>query len=1225
MSTDTEILRDIEYIDEDLDDIEYTEILSFEEMSKINPSFIALDKEEIYNNLYIFFKNKKKSDLLRNLFYEILINRESNNGKINDYTNYIFATEGKLEKYGDDNNEENLITEYDSSERQFLLEKFLEKYNNKSELREFVKRKFCVSYDKKSTRILLKPIHDTNIIITDHTQFNKVEFPEYYSIIKDYPVIKCRQVDKVENIFNINDGDDINLPIIGSYYKVPTCIKDDYMYAKVASHLLNSININYKSSANYKDIYELIKNTRPDIEMIINEINDNKDSFYLDYSNINNIFKKYDYSLDFITEKDLGILSEYMYSIIKSEKEQNNILKGFKIKRPELINKKLTFFDNIDKTLKIINISTEIVSFLEKTKELIIKYKSDIIYSDIEPLRNYNIYDIIKQIHENTITIEDVIEELKISIKTINIDNTLKTINDILEAKENIDDIKIDCNNTKNYFIHSREHIFDYDTDGKKYIISKRENKAICDGNDIDNYEGIQDDDDIIDDDNKGIENDSNINAIANKVVNTYDLKIYLSNIKFTKEKGFIEVLQIILELIKKINNVANINIDYDAISNYLFNKYRSVQTRYENYLKKFEKIKINIEDAKKYATKYAELSPLYLYMYYNDYLNNINIDKRHKWHDVLEKAVKEQFINKAHIDIVKAVNREFIDTFNIIFYNSICFWIVDTQTKILNNNISINLNYLNPNHIDKFNSHGLLYYIIELISDFFKYSDDNDYLINIKDLRKSLVNIVENEYKEKGADIFNELLNKKNMDIKNKCFTDINKYTDEELYYIDKLLFAPNNNTKYEKIHKYIQGCCLRKLDINFNDISDFEITNNSEIIKLKELYSKIRLINKARDVRFTPPKLIKNKAKKNKKKGRYEADDIDNDFGIEEEKSIDPNDNNNSSDDIFLKEIKEKYNNIKYINNKPYIYNIKNYGVIEWLQSMRGISALLPDTLIDSIINKNINHIDTVIIENITKLKKVKKNIGENFLNCKYINYKELLLNICKILYVNINSSSNFKDNDALKEKVMISIKDIKNMIRKHLYNLNKIKYDIEDIEDISNDEISLSPSQYLIQKITILIISNSLNYPDLSGIENIPSEFITKKNEELYEYLKNYLDGKYNRFLTSDEIAIFINEKREEYKNKKLKEYQDLDIEENEIRRQAKAAGIIKDVYNVNEDNDVNVNEDNDVNINNNKKDGGDGGDIDDIYKNEDKDNDYNPKDNENYNVYNDNDND
>ena len=91
---------DIEYLDEELDDIEYTEILSFEEMSRINPSFIALDKEEIYNSLYVFFNDKKKSNLLRNLFYEILENRESKKGKIEDYSNYIFAAEGELENYG---------------------------------------------------------------------------------------------------------------------------------------------------------------------------------------------------------------------------------------------------------------------------------------------------------------------------------------------------------------------------------------------------------------------------------------------------------------------------------------------------------------------------------------------------------------------------------------------------------------------------------------------------------------------------------------------------------------------------------------------------------------------------------------------------------------------------------------------------------------------------------------------------------------------------------------------------------------------------------------------------------------------------------------------------------------------------------------------------------------------------------------------------------------------
>jgi hypothetical protein len=1146
MSTDTEILKDIEYIDEDLEDIEYTEILTFEEMSKINPSFIALDKEEIYNHLYNFFKNKKKSDLMRNLFYEILTNRDSKNGKINDYANYIFDTESELVKYSDENTLDNKTQ----------LENFIEKYKDKSQFREFYKRKFSASYNINSDKIRLKPTYNTNIIIAENKEFNKADFPKYYPIIKDYPIIKCSQIDKVEYISNINDGDDINLPINGAYYKIPTFTNDDYMYTKIASHLVNSINTNYKSSDNYKDIYELIKDTRPDFGIIIDEIKDNKDSFYLDYSNINNIFKKYDYSLDFISEKDLEVLSDYMYSIIKNEKERKIIHKSFKIRKPEFINRKLTFFDNIDKTLKYINISSEIVSFLEKTRELINNYKNDIMQSNNEPLKNYNIYDIIKQINEDSIKIEDILEELKLSIKNINIENTLETINDILEAKENIEDIKEYHNNNKNQFTYSREHIFDYDTDGKHFIISKRENKAICDGNDIDNYEGLQDDDDIIDDENKGVANDDNQNTNINGI-NNYDLNAYISNVNFRNEKGFIEILKIILDMIKKINDIANIDIDYDELSSYLFKNYRGVSTRYEKYLKEFETH--NKDDAVKYAKKYSEMFPSYL--------------------------LNEKRIEKIHRSIIKEVNEKFIETINMIFYNSICFWIVDTQDKIIKNKISLNINNLNPNHIDQLNTHGLLYYVVDIISDFFKYTDTNNYKINIKDLKKTLKNIIENEYKDYGDDVLNELIYKNTNEHKNRCNNDKYKNIDDERYYINKLLFTPNNNSKYEKIHKYIQGCCLRKLDNNFNDISDFENTSNGEIIKLKEHYSKIRINNKERDIRFTPPKIIKKKVKKGKNK-----DD-----------EITREDDDETVDDIYMNENKEKYNNIKNVNSKHFIYNINNYDVTEWLESMRNNSELLPNDLIDNLKMDDFDFVKTTITDNIKKLKKVKKNINVEFLNCKYINYKEILLNICKILYVNVNSSSKYKDNEILKKKVFDAIKEIKTMIN-HLYKLNKIMSG----NDEDDDEIGIDIDSD-INLINLLVISNSLNYPDLSGIENIPTDFISYNNSELYEYLKKYLEGNYNRFWTSEEVAIFINKKREEYKNEKLKKYQNLDIEENEIRRQVKAAGIIKDIYD-GEDNG----------------DGAKDGDakVDDDFKDEERDDDYNDND-DNYNIYDDND--
>jgi len=1136
---------DIEYLDEDLDDIEYTEILSFEEMSELNPSFIAMDKEEIYNNLYTFFKNKKKSDLLRTLFYDILVHRESKNGKINDYANYVFAAEGEIIKYGEDDTPDavlNFIYKYDTKDK-------------RGELKEFVKRKFCVSYDHKSDKIRLKPTHNTNMILIEDTGANiKPDFPKYYPIIKDYPVINCRNVDKIENIYNINDSDDISLPIVGAYYKVPTVTTNDYMYAKIASHLLNSVNMNYSASANYKGIYELIKDTRPDIEMIMSEINSNKDSFYLDYGNINNIFKKYDYSLDFITEKDLGLLTDLMDSIIKKEKERKNIHRVFKIKRPLLVNKKLTFFDNIDKTLKVIQISAEVHSFLEKTKDLILKYKNDVIQTDVIPLGHYNIYSIIKQINNNTVSIEEVINDLKLSIKTINIDNTLNTINDILDARENIESIKLDCDKVKNTFIHSREHIFDYDKDGKMYVLSKRENKAICDANDIDNYEGLRDDDDIIDDENKGFANDAG-GGEAGGIANNYELNRYIANINFKNEKGFIEMLRIILELVKKINDVANIEIDYDDISAYLFKKYRSVSTRYEKYVNAFEKN--NIEDAQNNAKKYAQLTPLHI-------LYSKNADK-----------------NRA--GIIKKVNEEFIETTNIIFCNAICFWIVDTQDKILKGQIALNMNDLNPNHIDKLNTRGLLYYIIEIISDFFKYTDDNDYIINIKDLRKNLLSIVETEHKDRDTEVLSELLSKK-AEGKNKCAIDRNKYTDDEMFYIDKLLYTPNSNSKFEKIHKYIQGCCLRKLDNDFNDITDL----NDDVIKLKEHYSKVRLISKVRDTRFTPPKERKKKDKKDKK-GKKDDEIEREDDGVDSD--------GYGSDDIFMKEVKEKNKHVKYINKEAFVYNFKNYNVDEWLKSMRGKSELLPDNLIDNLINYDMDSIKSHITDNIKKLKNVKNNISLDFINCEHINYTEVLLNISRIIYMNVHSSSKYKENDVLKEMVMNSVKQIKMMIN-HLYHLNK-NYNTEEAD--------------VVNIINIVVISNSLHTPDLEGVENIPKEFIRENAEKLYEYLKSYVGGKYSKFLTAEEIAVFINEKREEYKIKKLKENQDLDIEENEIRRQMKVAGImvVKEVDVADGDGEANA-----------KADDADAdGNINDAYKGEEKDDDYNSKDNENYNIYND----
>ncbi len=51
---------------EELADIEYYEIVSVEEILKLNPTFVAFTNEEIYNYLLNFLKSKEKANLYLN-------------------------------------------------------------------------------------------------------------------------------------------------------------------------------------------------------------------------------------------------------------------------------------------------------------------------------------------------------------------------------------------------------------------------------------------------------------------------------------------------------------------------------------------------------------------------------------------------------------------------------------------------------------------------------------------------------------------------------------------------------------------------------------------------------------------------------------------------------------------------------------------------------------------------------------------------------------------------------------------------------------------------------------------------------------------------------------------------------------------------------------------------------------------------------------------------------
>ena len=122
----------------------------------------------------------------------------------------------------------------------------------------------------------------------------------------------------------------------------------------------------------------------------------------------------------------------------------------------------------------------------------------------------------------------------------------------------------------KTLFEYSRDHIFDYDNDGKKYLISYREQKEIKEGEDRENYEGGIND--IYVNDNLDLEDMENIatlideNIYINKNYNEYDK--YLRNLNYKNEEGFLEYCGIILKDLSNISKISNLEIDYELLCN---------------------------------------------------------------------------------------------------------------------------------------------------------------------------------------------------------------------------------------------------------------------------------------------------------------------------------------------------------------------------------------------------------------------------------------------------------------------------------------------------------------------------------------------------------------------------------------------------------------------------------------------------------------------------------
>jgi len=1096
-------INDNEYIfeEEELEDIEYLEIMSLDDIIKDNPSFIALSREEIKSSLFELFANKKKANNITNLFYDIINDIDGNRGKLKNYDNYVFDAEAEKNDYSADMADKTEVANFNNLKKKTVINHDIAKE----------KYFFCIKYNKDSEKLRFKPEAKINITIEPRDK----GFPIYYPV---FP------------------ADDVNIPIISAYYKIPKTVINDYLYTKITSHLTTTknmnMNINYVSSENCENVSDLIKGVRPDISNIIEYL---KDSFELDYYNIENVLNKFGKSLDFINKEDFGILCDYLADVMEQYKERKNVSRPVKIKKPDIINKKLIFFDKLNTSIQLLNITEKVIDFLDKNKMSLEDYRENNIMTDkIKPLKDLETYAIIDTIRtmgigntDDNAVILEILDIITRSLKNSNILEAIQSIDDILKTHEKKEIIVKKYEIARKENEYSRNHIFDYDKDGKQYLISYREHKEIKDSHYHDKNEGIPmiefETQEATDDvgNGAGDADAEDIGYITGyNELSRYDIEKYITNIIYKNEVGFVDSLENMLNILNNIGKSANIEFDYDALCSELFKYNRSISKRRDMYIKAFQDNDLEIsEEMLNYLDK---LSP------------------------------------KSILALINCI--------------------INLQDKILNDTIFIDVDYLNGNFLsywdncgsplNKKEDRGVMSYIIEVATDYLINNSNNEFLIETDNMFKNTYKVIEKYYSEnlermkKKDDICREKKKEQKGKIERDKLYGLykNKECGKELslcreQYIQSLIYMPDVN--YVKIHKFLNGCCLKKLDDSFNEDIDLKNANRPELIGFKKKYAEKKMTNKPRDLRFIPKKTAKTNA--NTKADATDADDAEAGAGDAGEEIVER---------IYLED---------------YIYDMNNNSKIvrRWLEAMKGKNnSVFPDNIIADFENGNIKSIKNSIISNVSLLTKTSKHSGDEFINNfnnvrktgkggkggkevsnDKIKYLNIIRAIIKTLYGHLRAEDN---NEEIKVLLTNSIKDLRDIII-DLKELNKIYND-----DIENEIEFIN--KYIVSRALCcpFNIDNTLNGKIISDI--ISSQYIYKITASVYEDVFKIIKI---TFPTLDENIDFLNKQREKNKQEKIKAFNKITVEENALIKELKKAGFKQDLLAEKKEDDEEIN--------------------------------------------------
>lgn len=1014
---------DFNYQDEELDEIEYFEIVSYNEIIKLNPTFVAFSNEEIYNHLLGFFQSTIKAESFLKLFNEI-IDRQKNTARTN---NFIIVADAKRGNFTEVEEDQELIKEG------FRISDFVAKIksSNKEQVQLAFKNKnklwFPLDYDNENNRMKFNAKTTTIIDLIDNDK---------YIIFKD---------------------DERDIPIMGVYFYEPVVQDNNNLNEKICSHLIEKRQKDEIHKAeDYKNFNDLMNSYK--IKLPLDKIDEDDYS----YLSLNNLLKRFNYDLDYIDSKDFDTLKKYLEDLNKKEKKldvkYSSALKNRKI---HLDNNRFVFYSVLKKAFGLVDITLMSAKKLQSELELI---KAQKVFIDPLPLHK-DLASLITNINNDNYN--DIIKNLRDIRKNFSIDNCSTALENYLKVdmemvKRHFEKIENKFNLLMGVYKDLYEISFSFEKEIKEFKI----------GNDIKNYEGIPINIDV-NIDNGG---DSMIPEMDEMIEEKdleeqkEELNKYYNNYYFNLEKGFAQALKKVLPFIMKLQELCRLPINLMMITNHLFNLYRGIPEKYSII-------------REKYKDKY---------------------DENH----CKEQALKtEEYVLKSDSEdiLLKDANKEYLEIIKNMIYDVICKWSIELQKELLDETLLYSKDIYYIPCYELWNEYGapynmetkdgILYYLICIFEDIYKE------MFNYHPLEKGFkANIItrltdnySNELKQFQKEEVKKKKENKGVEAQKRLakFLQEKNYTDDKFFetFIQSLIYMPS--VKFEKIHKYLLGCCLEQIDSDFTADKFFK-TNRKDLEKAKSKFSGDRVLNKKRYLRFY---LSKTK----------------------------------------IIEKPEKFEGIKYESLK---YPIYEKSLDSWFKTLDD-TTILSKSNIDDIKVKLVATYQTHLNDYLPLFDKNKIKLFKNY---KFSNYRQLLITVSTILY------------SHLKEKAMTIIYKINKTIEM-LDKLNSIinddnETDIHQIMTIIIIRGICLPCFPDIKKITNLYSYLSLDiekdvYTKIFG--DIKTRVFKIMEENKMPTLKEQIDYiNKMREENKDKILANLNKKTREEKDI-LKELKKIGLEE------------------------------------------------------------------------------